>query len=104
VKHRSDDLKRSIRQEKDLAKKLDGSRNAMSGAGWVRKADVRTDEFLIEAKTTDNKGYRLTLTELRELRKQAIMDDRTPVFVVDIQGHRYVVLEEDDWMELIEDE
>lgn len=103
MKRRSDDLKRSIRQEKDLASTYRGSRNAMSGAGWVRKADVRSLDFLIEAKTTNAKSYSLKLSELRELRKQAIMDDRTPLFIVDIQGHRYVVLDENDWQEMTDE-
>jgi hypothetical protein len=75
----------------------------MSGAGWVRKADVRSEDLLIEAKTTTKASWSLKLAELRELRKQAIMDDRMPVFIVDIQGHRYVVLDENDWLEMTED-
>lgn len=98
--NRKDNLKRSRKQEDDLASTYRGSRNMMSGAGWVRKADVRSDDMLIEAKTTAAKSYSLKLSELRELRKQAIMDDRMPVFIVDIQGHRYVVLDENDWLEL----
>jgi hypothetical protein len=99
---RSNDLKRSRKQEDSIADTYRGSRNVMSGAGWVRKADVRTEDMLIEAKTTQAKSYSLKLSELRELRKQAIMDDRVPVFIVDIQGHRYVVLDENDWLEMTE--
>lgn len=102
MKHRSDDQKRSIKQEKDLATTYKGSRNAMSGAGWVRKGDVRNEDFLIEAKTTAAKSYSLKLSELRDLRKLAIMDDRIPLFIVDIQGHRYVVLDHDDFEEMMD--
>lgn len=38
---------KSQKQEKRLANTLGGSVNAMSGAGWVRKADVRTDEYMV---------------------------------------------------------
>ena len=96
-------LRRSQKQEDELAQTYRGSRNMMSGAGWMRKADVRSEDMLIEAKTTTKASWSLKLSDLRELRKQAIMDDRMPVFVVDIQGHRYVVLDENDWLEIIDE-
>ena len=97
---RTDGQKRSKKQEDELASTYRGSRNMMSGAGWMRKADVRSEDMLIEAKTTTKASWSLKLSDLRELRKQAIMDDRMPVFIVDIQGHRYVVLDENDWLEI----
>jgi len=100
---RAENNKRARKQEDELASTYRGSRNAMSGAGWVRKADVRSEDLLIEAKTTSKKSWSLKLDDLRELRKQAIMDDRMPVFVVDIQGHRYVVLDENDWLEMLDE-
>ena len=40
--------KRSKKQEERTAEKYHGSRNVMSGAGWVRKNDVRTSDLLVE--------------------------------------------------------
>jgi hypothetical protein len=85
------------KQESRLANLIGGTRNAGSGSGWVRKADVRNVDYLIEAKTTENKGYRLTLQELLTLGHQADVEGRTPAFCVEIQGHNYVVLREQDW-------
>jgi membrane-bound lytic murein transglycosylase len=96
--------KRSKKQEDRIAGAYKGSRNVMSGAGWAKKADVRTHKFLIEAKTTENKSYSLKLSELREIRRQALMDDRIPLFLVEIQGHNYVVMEDDDFQEMMDDD
>jgi len=93
-------------QEKRTAETYRGSRNVMSGAGWNKKADVRTEDFLIENKaklSKDAKSYTLKLADLRKLRKQAILDDRIPLFQIDMGGHRYVVLDEDDFLEMIDE-
>lgn len=98
----AEEHRRSRKQEDALASTYRGSRNAMSGAGWVRKADVRSEDLLIEAKTTLKKSYSLKASELRELRKQAVLDSRIGLFVVEIDGSTYVVLDERDWLGLIE--
>lgn len=99
--------KRSVKQENRTAKAYNGSRNAMSGAGWVRKADVRTEEFMIENKLKmdpNAKSYSLKAVDLRDLTKRALLEGRIPLMQIDLAGHRYVVLREDDFLEIIGDE
>lgn len=93
----------SDRQEKRTAETYRGSRNAMSGAGWMRKADVRAHDFLIEnkAKTLPNaKSFSVKDKDMQDLTKRAILEGRIPVWQVDINGRRYVVLNEDDFLEM----
>ena len=94
-------MKSSKKQEKRTANTYKGSRNARSGAGWLRKNDVRSHEFLIENKLTENKKT-ITLKEidLRELRDRALLEDRIPVLQFDLANRRYVVIIEDDFLEL----
>jgi hypothetical protein len=93
-------LKKSRKQEKRTADRYKGSRNAGSGAGWMRKNDVRTDKLLIENKFTDNvKGYSVKVKDMNELRKQALMEDRIPVLQIEIGGIRFITMYEDDFME-----
>jgi hypothetical protein len=93
-------LKKSRKQEKRTADRYKGSRNAGSGAGWMRKNDVRTDKLLIENKFTDNvKGYSVKVKDMNELRKQALMEDRIPVLQIEIGGVRFITMYEDDFME-----
>lgn len=89
----------SQRHEKRLAKVVDGTTVAASGAFWSRKGDVRSDDYLIEHKFTDAKSYSLKAADLRKLDDQATMAGRTPVFALSLGGRNYVVVLEDDYFD-----
>lgn len=94
----------SIAQEKRTATAYKGSRNAMSGAGWVRKADVRSEDFMIENKLKmdpNAKSYSVKALDLRDLTKRAILEGRIGLLQFDLAGHRYVILREDDLLEIL---
>lgn len=94
-------IKKSQKQEKRTAVAYRGSRNARSGAGWLRKNDVRTENLLVENKLTTNvKQITLKSKDLIELQQRAILEDRIPVLQFDCNNRRYVVLVEDDFIEL----
>lgn len=98
-------LKKSRKQEKRSADVYKGSRNLGSGNGWMRKNDVRSETFLIENKlTTATKSITLKEVDLRELRQRAILEDRIPVLQFDLSGRSYVVIVEDDFLELIDND
>lgn len=96
--------KRSAKQERRTAISYRGSRTIRSGAGWFQKADVRTEDFMIENKLKmdpDAKSYSLKAIDLRDLTKRARLEGRIPLMQIDLAGHRYVVLSEDDFLEII---
>jgi hypothetical protein len=94
-------MKTSRKQEQRTADTYKGSRNAGSGSFWLRKNDVRSAEFLFENKfTTNKKSITLKEVDLRELVERAIVEDRMPVLQFDLAGRRYVVLAEDDFIEM----
>jgi hypothetical protein len=98
-----DILNASRKQEKRTADTYRGSRNLASGAGWLRKNDVRAEHFLIENKLTTNaRSYSIKFTDLRDLQQRAIMEDRMPLLQFDLGGKRYVILTEDDFLEIID--
>jgi len=98
---RKDIIKKSRKQEKRSADTYRGSRNAGSGSGWMRKNDVRSKEFLIENKLTiATKSITIKDVDLRELRERAIIEDRVPILQFDLANRRYVILTEDDFLEL----
>ena len=102
----SESGKRSKKQEERTAKSYRGSRNAMSGAGWMRKADVRTEDFMIENKLKmdpNAKSYSIKAVDMRDLTKRARLEGRIPMMQIDLAGHRYVVLTEDDFLEMIDE-
>lgn len=92
--------KESQKHEKRLAKKIGGSRNAASGALWSRKGDVRSADLLIEHKWTGKKQTTVKSDVLKKIVREAILDGRMPVLGIHLDGENYVILLEDDFMEM----
>jgi hypothetical protein len=94
--------KESQKHEKRLANKVGGSRNAASGALWSRKGDVRSDDLLIEHKWTGKKSFSLKADVLEKIVREAILESRMPVLGVSLNNKNYVLLIEDDFLEMRE--
>lgn len=92
---------KSQKQERRLAKTLDGQTAAASGAFWTRKGDVRSEDLLVEAKTTDKASYSIKKAIWDKIRREALLDGRMPVLAVEIQDRNLVVLDEEDFLALI---
>jgi Holliday junction resolvase len=90
----------SRKHEDRLAKVIGGSRNAGSGAFWSRKGDVRSQDLLVEHKWTGKLQFTVKANELEKIVKEAILDGRTPVLGFHLNGQNYVMLDEDDFLEL----
>ena len=97
---RSKGQKESRKHEDRLAKKIGGKRNAGSGAFWSRKGDVRSDDLLIEHKWTGKASVSVKAAVLEKIVKEAILDSRMPVLGFHLNGENYVLLTEDDFLEL----
>jgi hypothetical protein len=54
-------------------------------------------------KRTDKKQITIKASDLDSVRKIAWQEGRTPVFHIELAGRRYVMLEEPDFMEMIDD-
>lgn len=101
LKMKTEGQKQSRKHEDRLAKKLGGSRTAGSGAFWHRKGDVRTPELLIEHKWTGKKSFSLKSDVLEKIVNEAIMDSRTPILGISLNNVNYVVMQEDDLLEVL---
>ncbi len=99
---KSEGQKNSQKHEKRLAKKIGGSTNAASGAFWSRKGDVRSSELLIEHKWTGKKQFTLKSDVLEKIVTEAIIDGRTPMLGVHLNGKNYIIMLEDDVLEMHE--
>lgn len=69
----------------------------MSGAGWKRKHDVRSEGVLWEMKRTGKKQITLKANDLESVRREAILEGRIPLLGFELNGRNYVVVEENDW-------
>lgn len=100
---KSEGQKQSQAHEKRLAKRIGGSTTAASGAFWSRKGDVRSAELLIEHKWTGKLTKTISSRELEKISTEAIMDGRMPVFGISLNGKNYVILDENDFIEVFDD-
>ena len=94
--------KKSQLQEKKVADEINADVVVASGALWGSKGDVRSDELLIECKTTDNSYYVFHFATWDKIRKEAIKDGlRIPVMSIDILGgkRRFAVFNSKDFEE-----
>lgn len=99
---KSEGQKQSQKHEKRLAKKVGGSTTAASGAFWSRKGDVRSPDLLIEHKWTGKKSFSLKAEVLEKIVTEAIIDSRMPVLGISLNNKNYVLLTEDDFLEMRE--
>ena len=99
---KSEGQKQSQKHEKRIAKRIGGKRNAASGAYWQRKGDVRSDDLLIEHKYTGKKSFSVKSDVLKKIMREAILDGRTPVLGIHLDGEDYVILTEHDFIEMRE--
>ena len=99
---KSEGQKQSKKHENRLAKKIGGSTNAASGAFWSRKGDVRSSELLIEHKWTGKKSFTLKSDVLEKIVTEAILDGRTPMLGIHLNGKDYIIMLEDDVLEMHE--
>lgn len=97
---KSEGQKQSQKHEKRIAKAVGGAPTAASGAFWHRKGDVRNGTLLIEHKWTGKKSKTIQSAELQKITNEAIMDGRTPVFGIHLDGEDYVILLETDFLEM----
>jgi hypothetical protein len=92
--------KESRTHEDRLAKAIGGTRTAASGAFWSRKGDVRSHDLLVEHKWTGKASVSVKAAVLEKIVKEAILDSRIPVLGFSLNNENYIMLTEDDFLEL----
>lgn len=109
-----DNRKRSRAQEKRNARRLKGRTTVGSGNTERDSGDVTTSEYgqrpaglRVECKSTRQKGYRLTLSDLLKI-QQECRDDEIPVFTVEFVTetglkHSFYILPEGHALEMLRD-
>lgn len=60
-----------------------------SGALSFDKGDLKTDNYLIECKTTEKNGYRITQKVLEKIWKEALESNKLPKLIIGIPRNDY---------------
>lgn len=98
---------KSTKHEKKTAEDFGGKLVPGSGAGVI-KGDVHTKELYLECKTTSKTQYTLTATTLEVLTRNADLEDKIPVLVLQLadetkgQNREWVILPSPEFQELYE--
>ena len=82
------------KQEKRLARKLNGRLQPGSGSGKYNKGDVKTAKWLCECKRTDKASYTLTEKVILKIENEAIMEGKEPLLEIEIGDRRVYVMTE----------
>lgn len=92
--------KMADRQEKKTAQAYGGRLTPRSGAGWVHKGDVSTEDEVIECKATGKSQITLKAAWLVKVFGEATRKLKRPVLELSLGGEDYVVLRRHDYLEL----
>ncbi|MBD0734093.1 hypothetical protein [Streptomyces sp. CBMA29] len=86
-----------------MAADLGGRVTPGSGNQWHTKNDVIAPGWSVECKTTGAKSFSLKADDLRTAERNALIDGREVLFVVDMQGRSWAVLPYHTFLALLPD-
>ena len=95
--------KKSIKQEKKLAKELGAKRTPQSGAQTTSPEDMILGNYVIESKATGRKSISLKKEWLDQVKQSPINFGKIPTLVLDFTktNDRYIVMDEEDFKKII---
>lgn len=92
--------KMADRQEKRGARVYGGRVTSRSGAGWSDKADVHTQDEVIEMKATGKTQITIKAVWLKKIFLEATAKLKRPVLEFELDGEQYVILTRHNYLEL----
>lgn len=93
---------KSNKQEKRVAREINGRTQIASGSIDLFKGDVRSDIILAECKTTEKDRYVLSYKTWLKINREALKDGmRAPVMCIDLESgkHRYAIVDYNTWID-----
>ena len=75
----NDNKKKGMKNEDRVQKTLN------SGSLWMDKGDLKSDEYVIECKFTEQKGFRVTTKILEKLWNESMDANKMPMLTISIE-------------------
>ena len=87
-----------FKREKEIIMKLGLIPTKASGSGWIEKEDGYNDHIIAQHKSTEANSYRIQMDDLRKLEYHSMVDNKTPLMIIDFIEHdkQYLLLRVDD--------
>lgn len=96
--------KKSVKQEKRLAKEIGAKRTPQSGAQDTSPTDMRVGNYIIESKATKGKSINVKEEWLSALKQSPMHMGKIPTLILEFPGcRRYVVMDEADFKNIIKE-
>ncbi len=92
--------KKSLLQEKKIAKEFRGKTVSGSGRGFI-KGDVDLKDYKIECKQTEKESYTLKLSTLQKIKREASLEDKKFAMIIEIDGFEIAVIAKKDLIDLL---
>ena len=97
-----DNKKKSQKQENKISKLLDMKKTISSGSLWFSKGDLKDDDFILEAKTTDNEKYTINRKLINKISEESFSRFKKPLIFITVQKKDYMLLKKDDFLNILE--
>ena len=96
-------MKNWQKKEHSDAEVFEGKVTPKSGGLWSFPGDVKTDQFLIDSKTTDKKSFSIKNTMWKKIEGEALKSRRLPILSISLinDGIELIVLDKNDFVELL---
>ena len=91
-----------VKKEKKDAESFGGKRTPRSGGLWFAKGDVRSNEYLIENKTTAKESFSVSVPLWEKIEKEALLSHRLPLLSLEMGNDKLelIILSKDDFCAL----
>jgi hypothetical protein len=97
-------MKRWQKKENKDCSLLRGRTRPRSGGLWFSPGDVKTEDFLIDCKTTEHKGFSITEDIWSKIYAEALKCGKLPCLSIQLgDGKEVVVLDKNDFMSFFKD-
>ncbi len=92
--------KKSLFQEKKIAKEFSGKVVSGSGRGFI-KGDVDLKDYKIECKQTEKESYTLKLATLQKIKREASVEGKKFAMIIEIDGFEVAVISKKDFQDFL---
>jgi len=97
-------MKKWQKKEKKDSSLFGGRVRPRSGGLWFMPGDVRTEEFLIDCKTTDKNSFSVTSRMWKKIYSEALKCRKLPCLSVQLgDGTEVVVLDKNDFLSFFQE-
>jgi len=77
-------------RDKSIKREKAAVRTINSGAHWIDKGDLKTEEYLIEHKMTEKKSISIDLEVVEKIFMEATLTGKTPILWYEIGDYSFV--------------